>query len=238
MAGRISRGRVVGALSAALLAGGATAYATVGDVGANAVPAPPSPTSSAAPAVPSPTGPTGAAGTTGAASAAAPRPTVTARDARITAAAAVAAPVRLQVGQIGLDLPVVPEAVAGDGQMALPPTPFEAGWYRYGPAPGDPDGAAVVAAHVDTRDAGVGPMAGLGSVRPGASVVVTSADGTRHTYRVESVRSVAKTSLDLRALFTRTGPPRLHLVTCGGEYDRVARHYENNVVVVAVPTGP
>lgn len=256
MAGRISRGRVVGALSAALLAGGATAYATVGDVGANAVPAssagvadpPPgstSPTNTGSPSPttpprttgptspttpPSPTGPTSPTGTAGG--------TPTARDARITAAAPTAVPVRLRIAGIRLDLPVVPEAVAQDGQMALPTTPFEAGWYRYGPAPGDPLGASVIAAHIDTRADGVGPMAGLGSVRPDESVVVTSSDGTEHRYRVESVRSVAKTSLDLRALFRRTGAPRLHLVTCGGEYDRVARHYDDNVVVVAVPVGP
>ncbi len=40
---------------------------------------------------------------------------------------------------------------------------------------------------------------------------------------------------DLDALFTRDGPPRLHIVTCGGNFDRKARHYDENVVVVANP---
>ncbi len=78
-------------------------------------------------------------------------------------------------------------------------------------------------------------MAALGSLDPGAPVVVTSPPTTRHTYRVTSVRSVAKTTLDLEASSTAHGSPRLHLVTCGGEYDRVARHYDDNVVVEAVP---
>jgi len=131
-------------------------------------------------------------------------------------------------------MPVDAEAVAGDGQMGLPTSAFVAGWYRFGPAPGDAAGASVIAGHVDTASEGVGPMAGLAGLRPGDVVQVLSGT-TPHDYRVQSVEEIHKTSLDLAALFTRTGAPVLHLVTCGGRYDHVARHYEDNIIVIATP---
>ena len=36
-------------------------------------------------------------------------------------------------------------------------------------------------------------------------------------------------------LFARTGPSKLVLITCGGEFDRSVRRYKQNVVVVATP---
>ena len=44
-----------------------------------------------------------------------------------------------------------------------------------------------------------------------------------------------KSDVDLKAVFTRVGPVRLHLVTCGGAFDRETGHYEDNLVVVAEP---
>ena len=44
---------------------------------------------------------------------------------------------------------------------------------------------------------------------------------------------IKKTELDLPALFTREGPAKLHVVTCGGNFDEEKRHYDENVVVVA-----
>lgn len=38
-----------------------------------------------------------------------------------------------------------------------------------------------------------------------------------------------------RSLFTRTGPPRLAVISCGGTFDRAKRSYRDNVVVIAEP---
>ena len=47
-------------------------------------------------------------------------------------------------------------------------------------------------------------------------------------YRVTSVRRVRKQALPT-SIYTRTGPARLVLVTCGGPFD--GRHYRDNVIV-------
>jgi len=131
-------------------------------------------------------------------------------------------------------MPVLGVGVASDGQMALPPNPADVGWYRYGPRPGDSAGATVLAAHIDAPGYGIGPLARLGELRQGDAITVESG-GTSRRYVVSSTRQLEKTSLDLASLFARSGPARLHLITCGGDFDRAKRHYEQNVVVLAFP---
>lgn len=148
--------------------------------------------------------------------------------------APVVAPTRLEIPSIRVRMPLTPVALDRLGDMELPPTPKLAGWYRFGPAPGSHSGAVVLAAHVDTPRNGVGPLAALEQLEAGAPVLVRAGD-TAYRYRVVSVRRIDKGELDLDSLFARDGPPRLHIVTCGGEFDRRTRQYQDNVVAVAVP---
>ncbi len=145
------------------------------------------------------------------------------------------APTSFSIKRLGITMTVIPEGVAKDGEMALAPDPADIGWYRFGTRPGDPTGATVLAAHLDAPGYGVGPLVELITLRAGDLVTVTSGSTIR-SYTVETVTAIKKTALDLDALFTRNGPPRLHIVTCGGNFDRKARHYDENVVVVARPT--
>ena len=93
----------------------------------------------------------------------------------------------------------------------------------------------MLAAHVDSRRYGPGPLAGAAALPPGSTIVV--ATGTRSvTYTVIDVISVQKRNLDLALIFDRTGPPRLHLITCGGEYVR-GQGWTSNVTVIASRNG-
>ncbi|MEO7447731.1 MAG: class F sortase [Humibacillus sp.] len=65
----------------------------------------------------------------------------------------------------GVAVPVLPVDVAADGEMSLPRTPSEMGWCSYGPRPGDPRGATVLAAHLDMPDYETGPIAALDGLR-------------------------------------------------------------------------
>lgn len=141
-------------------------------------------------------------------------------------------PTRVVVPGAGIDLPVVPTGVDDAGAMQVPSGSSTAAWYRFGPGAGAEAGASVVAAHVSSRSEGRGPFARLAALRPGARVELTTAGGVV-AYEVVSVDQVAKLSLDTASLFDRTGEHRLHLVTCGGRYDRATNSYEDNVVVVA-----
>ncbi|WP_454042313.1 class F sortase [Cellulosimicrobium sp. Marseille-Q8652] len=163
-------------------------------------------------------------------------PDVPVRPARDQAGAAPPAATRVVVPSIGLDMAVEPAGVDGEGQMALPDDARSAAWYRFGPGPASPAGAVVVAAHVDDL-AGAGPFARLADVAAGTTVDVLDATGSTYTYTVTGVEDVAKADLPIDTVFDREGPPRLVLVTCGGEWDRERRSYTANVVVTAERTG-
>ncbi len=140
-------------------------------------------------------------------------------------------PVSVTLASLGLTLPILGVGLAADGQMELPPNPSEVGWYRFGPSPTTTEGAVVLAAHVDSRTYGAGPLARLGAIVPGSTITVATATRTV-SYTVTDVISVLKSELDLDLVFDRSGPPRLHLVTCGGEYVR-GQGWSSNVTVVA-----
>lgn len=157
-------------------------------------------------------------------------PSLRAAPATTSSDSSSAPPTRVVVARLGIDMPVEPQGVLPDGEMALPASPSVAGWYRFGSAPDDPAGATVLAAHVDSKT-GIGPFVRLGSAKAGDAVDVWVGD-ERHAYRVVEVVRVDKKRLDAAELFAVSGPQRLHLVTCTGDYV-TGSGYTQNLVVIA-----
>lgn len=168
------------------------------------------------------------------ASPAAEGPAIPTRDAAPAPVADAPAPVRLQVPALGVDTAVEPVGVAPDGQMVIPDDVARVGWYRFGPAPGE-NGSAVIAGHVDDREQGLGVLAPLREAAVGQEVMVTAADGTTTRWRVVSRELISKQVLPVDRLFSRAGPPRLTLITCGGPFLPELGSYRDNVVVIAEP---
>jgi sortase (surface protein transpeptidase) len=143
-------------------------------------------------------------------------------------------PVTVQISAIGLQAPVVPVGVAvGTRQMEVPQDVRTVGWYRFGPAPGQP-GSAVLIGHVDSRSQGLGAFFGLRGLREGMTIRVGLTDGTALRFRVVARRHYGKADLP-GALFARAGNPMLALITCGGTFNTSTRTYSDNVVVYALP---
>ncbi|GAA3177187.1 class F sortase [Blastococcus jejuensis] len=161
-------------------------------------------------------------------------PAIPTRDAAPAPVADAPAPVRLQVPALGVDTAVDAVGVAPDGQMAIPDDVARVGWYRFGPAPGE-NGSAVIAGHVDDREQGLGVLAPLREAAVGQEVTVTAADGTTTRWRVVSRELISKQVLPVDRLFSRAGPPRLTLITCGGPFLPELGSYRDNVVVIAEP---
>ena len=125
-----------------------------------------------------------------------------------------------------------PIGVEADGELEVPEDVRSVGWYRYGPAPGEP-GATVIAGHVDSREQGPGAFFRLRRLDVGAQVKVTDHTGDVQRYDVVARRTYDKSVLPTDELFSREGPPQLVLITCGGDFDREAGSYRQNVVVYA-----
>jgi sortase (surface protein transpeptidase) len=127
---------------------------------------------------------------------------------------------------------IVDVGVSPDGAMEIPEAFTQAGWYRYGPAPGAESGAAVIAAHVDTTSDRA-PFSQLKDLAAGTRVTLERDGAPALNYRVRSVELMAKDRFDGGSLFRRDGPHRLRLVTCGGRWLDDQQDYGDNVIVTA-----
>jgi sortase (surface protein transpeptidase) len=143
-----------------------------------------------------------------------------------------AVPLRVRVPAIGVDSPLVRLGVDATGALAPPAEYDRAGWFPGAPAPGDV-GPAVVAGHVDSRE-GPAVFWRLRELAAGDEVLVARDDGTAARFVVTGVARYAKDDFPTAAVYGPTPRAELRLVTCGGEFDRSARSYEDNVVVTAV----
>jgi hypothetical protein len=131
---------------------------------------------------------------------------------------------------------LVRREVGSDGTLPIAAGVRESTWW--GAGLDAPAGATVLAGHVNWHGT-VGPFAELWQARAGQIVTVTDAAGRPYRYRISQVLTLSKDDLPARAaeLFGQQGPHRLVLVTCGGEWVGGQLGYQDNRVVVAMPTG-
>ena len=118
-----------------------------------------------------------------------------------------------------------------DNQLILPEDPARAGYWIDGAAPNDATGTVLVSGHVKSGDM-PGALWALASSSPGDPVVLRWVDGTASQWVVSATSSRPRTA-DTTDLFTRQGPHRLVVVTCGGPQQD--GHYRDLVTVVALP---
>lgn len=148
-------------------------------------------------------------------------------------ALARSAPVRIRIPAIGVSAPVMRLGRNADGSVQVPPLGEHnlAGWYAYGPAPGQ-RGAAVILGHVDSLT-GISVFFYLKDLRAGDRIYVTLADGTVAVFAVDGVQKVAKTAFPTALVYAKARYPELRLITCGGPFDAASGHYLDNIIVYA-----
>ena len=92
-----------------------------------------------------------------------------------------------------------------------------------------------MAGHVDSARWGLGALFRLRDARSGDEVTLVDARGSSTRYTVVARRSYPKTALPTAQVFALDTGPRLVLITCGGRFDHDTRHYDDNIVVYAIP---
>ena len=137
-------------------------------------------------------------------------------------------PTRVVIPAIDVDVELVRLGLEADGSMQVPDFGL-AGWYTEGPEPGRA-GPAVIAAHVDSR-AGPDVFYRLGDLTVGDEIQVFYDSGDDVTFRVDSSEQTPKDELPVSTIWPATNDRLLTLITCGGEFDRTVRHYDDNVIV-------
>ena len=118
--------------------------------------------------------------------------------------------------------------------MALPEDGDIAAWYQYGGLPGDGGRASLIAAHVASSVSGRGPFSYLRNVQVGEEVTITLSDGSEKLFVVSKLEQISKQTVDFDTI-SEDSAGMLILVTCGGRWNSSIRHYDDNVVVWAIP---
>jgi sortase (surface protein transpeptidase) len=142
-------------------------------------------------------------------------------------------PVSVDIPKIGAHSSLVPLGLNPDNTVQVPPvsTPMQAGWYSYGPTPGE-TGPAVILGHVDgMKQAGI--FYRLRELASGDRVSVSRRDGSTARFVVTRVDRVSKDAFPTDAVYGNTAGPELRLITCGGDFDHTAHSYRDNVIVYA-----
>jgi sortase (surface protein transpeptidase) len=120
--------------------------------------------------------------------------------------------------------------------MEVPDDISQVGIYKYGAAPGSNGGSIILVSHRD----GVGPDPGafhrLETLQMGDEVIVSNNNYTVRYIIVDRFLTKKENFLNksLR-FFNRGGPPKLVMITCGGQFDFNVLSYKKNVIVVAIP---
>src|SRR6202011_2173140 len=115
------------------------------------------------------------------------------------------------------------------GAMGVTSASYDTGWYKLGPAPGEP-GDAVIDGHLDWYDTNRAVFYNLKDLQVGDDIEVQRLDGLTHHFRVTTVQSVAYNAT-VPGLFDTAGSPRLSLITCGGTWSARLGQYLQRVVV-------
>ncbi|WP_240506847.1 class F sortase [Thermoactinospora rubra] len=147
-----------------------------------------------------------------------------------------ATPVRLIIKRLGINAPIVTVGTDKNGAIETPPidNPNLIGWYRHGPTAGEA-GPAVMLGHKDTRTRPA-VFSRVGEIRNGDVIEVKRRDGTTAVFTVGGVEQIGKQVFPTERVYGDQQNAQLHLITCGGVYNRNTGHYTDNIIVYATMT--
>lgn len=142
----------------------------------------------------------------------------------------------VSIPSIGVRASIVAEGIdqtPGDvGNLAVPTTAEQVGWWDGGPQPGQ-GGVAVIAGHRVEHWA----FWDLPSLHAGDAIDVVGTDHHTTHWVVSDIQQLLKSQLP-DSIWTAGGKPQLALVTCGGLFDSASGHYDDNVIIWATPAPP
>lgn len=144
-------------------------------------------------------------------------------------------PRHISIPAISVDHPVINVGLLSNGSMEIPHDVDELGWYEPGIKPGEL-GSAVIAGHVDSASQGRGAFFDLRLLETGDNIEITDDESVVREWVVTDIARFDKNEIPMDDIFRWEGESEdLVLVTCGGEFDRTRRSYNDNIVVYASP---
>jgi len=144
-------------------------------------------------------------------------------------ASGVPDPSILAIPSLNLTAPFEPLGLNSNHTIEVPKNNMGVGWFIYGAKPGEA-GAAVIVGHLDSVS-GPAIFENLGKIKPGNNIVITRADGSVVTYRVDSISKFSQDNFPTEVVYGPVSYAAVRIITCSGIWDKQAGHYSQNLVV-------
>ncbi|MEO5628108.1 MAG: class F sortase [Candidatus Saccharimonadales bacterium] len=138
---------------------------------------------------------------------------------------------QLEIPIIGVSALVEIVNSTSNGSIQVPSNASVVGQYRAAPTPGEV-GPAVIVGHVDSL---TGPAVfwRLRELAPGQIITVKRVDGRTVSFKVDKVQNYSQADFPANEVYGNIDYPGLRLITCGGSFNLLTRHYSQNTVVFA-----
>ncbi len=142
----------------------------------------------------------------------------------------IAAPQRLLIEKLSLDVLIEHVGLDTQGAMDIPQNEDNVAWYQFGAKPGE-TGNAVIAGHFDKVTGAPAVFYRLSSLSVGDRIIVIAQDSQVYTYAVTDKKVYPYNQVPLEEVFGDHGKKRLNLITCKGIFNQRTRNYSDRIVV-------
>lgn len=138
-------------------------------------------------------------------------------------------PVRLVIDKLKVDTQVTQVGLTENGDMDIPSSIMETGWYKYGPHPGDV-GSAVVAGHLNGVGGEPGVFIDLEKLQKGDGLSIIDDKGQTISFTVREIRYYGQYEKPSE-VFNSSAGAHLNLITCAGTWNETELRYSKRLVV-------
>lgn len=138
-------------------------------------------------------------------------------------------PQYLEIPAIEVSASVEKVRLEENGQMGVPDSSFDVGWFSEGYYPGK-KGNAVLAGHVDDKN-GPAVFFYLKDLKAGDLIYLHDANDQKLTFVVKEIKSYPYDQAPLEEIFGSSEAARLNLITCTGDFDRSTGNHAERLVV-------
>jgi LPXTG-site transpeptidase (sortase) family protein len=140
-------------------------------------------------------------------------------------------PMDLKIPAIGVDTSIEYTGLTTNGDMKVPTSPNDVGWYKYGAIPGDV-GSAVIAGHIVGSRGEPAVFAHLNKLQKGDLLQVVDAKKQTASFTVREIKTYDQQAQHSEVFDSGAGT-HLNIITCAGEWDSAHHHYLERLVVFA-----
>jgi LPXTG-site transpeptidase (sortase) family protein len=139
-------------------------------------------------------------------------------------------PTSILIPSINLLAHVLDVGIAKSGNMAVPNSFTDAGWYRYGPTPGQA-GNAVMAGHLDNGRGVKAVFYDLNKLKVDDTIYVVNSNGDTVVFKVTEVALYDYDNAPLDKIFGKSDESHLNLITCEGIWNQEKRVYDKRLII-------